>query len=55
MTDTTRGRIAIAHDYLTQKGGAERVVLALHRMWPDAPIYTCLLYTSDAADDAPRV
>lgn len=40
MTDTTRGRIAIAHDYLTQKGGAERVVLALHRMWPDAPIYT---------------
>ena len=40
MTDATRGRIAIAHDYLTQKGGAERVVLALHRMWPDAPIYT---------------
>ncbi|WP_242934155.1 glycosyltransferase [Micrococcus aloeverae] len=40
MTDMTRGRIAIAHDYLTQKGGAERVVLALHRMWPDAPIYT---------------
>lgn len=34
------GEIAIAHDYLTQKGGAERVVLALHRMWPDAPIYT---------------
>ncbi|MEV8356883.1 glycosyltransferase [Micrococcus luteus] len=40
MIDMTRGRIAIAHDYLTQKGGAERVVLALHRMWPDAPIYT---------------
>lgn len=34
------GEIAIAHDYLTQKGGAERVVLALHRMWPEAPIYT---------------
>ncbi|MCV7603538.1 glycosyltransferase [Micrococcus luteus] len=32
--------LAIAHDYLTQKGGAERVVLALHRMWPEAPIYT---------------
>lgn len=40
MTDTSRGQIAITHDYLTQKGGAERVVLALHRMWPDAPIYT---------------
>jgi len=37
---THDGHIAIAHDYLTQKGGAERVVLALHRMWPEAPIYT---------------
>ncbi|WP_180537013.1 glycosyltransferase [Micrococcus luteus] len=39
MTISPRS-IAITHDYLTQKGGAERVVLALHRMWPDAPIYT---------------
>ncbi len=39
---TTRPRIAIAHDYLTQRGGAERVVLALHRAFPDAPIYTTL-------------
>lgn len=35
-------RIAIAHDYLTQKGGAERVVLALHRAFPNATIYTNL-------------
>ncbi|MGH2733534.1 MAG: glycosyltransferase [Actinomycetota bacterium] len=35
-------RVAIVHDYLTQHGGAERVVLALHRMFPDAPIYTSL-------------
>lgn len=35
-------RVAIAHDYLTQKGGAERVVLALSRAFPDAPIYTTL-------------
>ncbi|MDO5699865.1 MAG: glycosyltransferase [Bowdeniella nasicola] len=34
--------IAIVHDYLTQRGGAERVVLTLHRMFPDAPIYTLL-------------
>ncbi|NUO90705.1 MAG: glycosyltransferase family 4 protein, partial [Dermatophilaceae bacterium] len=27
----SRPRVAIAHDYLTQRGGAERVVLALHR------------------------
>ena len=37
-----RPRIAIAHDYLTQRGGAERVVLAMHRAFPDAPIYTTL-------------
>jgi len=35
-------QIAIAHDYLTQRGGAERVVLMLSRMFPDAPIYTSL-------------
>lgn len=35
-------RIAIAHDYLTQRGGAERVVLAMARAFPDAPIYTTL-------------
>ncbi|MGD8200606.1 glycosyltransferase [Ornithinimicrobium sp. W1679] len=34
--------MAIAHDYLTQQGGAERVVLALSREFPDAPIYTTL-------------
>jgi glycosyltransferase involved in cell wall biosynthesis len=36
------GRVAIVHDYLTQKGGAERVVLAMHRAFPEAPIYTSL-------------
>ena len=35
-------RVVIAHDYLTQRGGAERVVLALARTFPDAPIYTTL-------------
>lgn len=33
-------RVAIVHDYLTQRGGAERVVLALSDAFPDAPIYT---------------
>ncbi|WP_245810375.1 glycosyltransferase [Brachybacterium massiliense] len=33
-------RIAIAHDYLTQRGGAERVVLSLSRAFPDAEIHT---------------
>ena len=36
------GGVAIVHDYLTQRGGAERVVLAMHRAFPAAPIYTSL-------------
>ena len=37
-----RPRIAIAHDYLTQRGGAEKVVLSIARAFPDAVIYTTL-------------
>jgi glycosyltransferase involved in cell wall biosynthesis len=33
-------KIAIVHDWLTNLGGAERVVLTLSDMYPDAPIYT---------------
>jgi glycosyltransferase involved in cell wall biosynthesis len=36
------GSVAIVHDYLNQPGGAERVVLAMSAIWPDAPIYTSL-------------
>ena len=32
--------VVLAHDYLIQMGGAERVVATLHRMFPRAPIYT---------------
>ncbi len=32
-------KVAIVHDWLIG-GGAEKVVLELHRMFPDAPIYT---------------
>lgn len=35
-------KVAIAHDYLNQYGGAERVVEALCEMFPDAPIYTSI-------------
>lgn len=37
-------KVAIVHDWLIG-GGAERVVLELHRLFPDAPIYTS--YCSD--------
>jgi glycosyltransferase involved in cell wall biosynthesis len=33
-------RVAFVHDYLTQLGGAERVLVQLHALYPDAPIYT---------------
>lgn len=33
-------KIAIVCDWLTEVGGAERVILAVHQMYPDAPIYT---------------
>jgi exopolysaccharide biosynthesis polyprenyl glycosylphosphotransferase len=35
-------RVAIVHDYLTQRGGAERVVLSMLKAFPDAPVYTSL-------------
>ena len=38
-------RVAIVHDWL-YGGGAEKVVLELHKLYPDAPIYTS--YCSDA-------
>lgn len=34
--------VAVVHDYLNQRGGAERVALEMARLWPDAPIYTSL-------------
>ncbi|HVS84786.1 MAG TPA: glycosyltransferase [Gaiellaceae bacterium] len=34
--------VALVHDYLTQRGGAERVVVSLLRAFPDAPLYTSL-------------
>ncbi len=33
-------RVALAHDYLTQRGGAERVTLALTRIFPGATLHT---------------
>jgi glycosyltransferase involved in cell wall biosynthesis len=33
-------KVALVCDWLTVIGGAERVVLELHKLYPDAPIYT---------------
>lgn len=35
-------QVALVHDYLTQRGGAERVALFMTRAFPHAPLYTSL-------------
>ena len=34
--------VVLVHDYLNQRGGAERVALELARMHPEAPLYTSI-------------
>lgn len=33
-------KVALVHDYIKEYGGAERVLEALHEIWPDASIFT---------------
>ena len=33
-------RVALVHDYIKEYGGAERVLEALHEIWPKSPIFT---------------
>lgn len=42
-------KTAIITDWLTQMGGAERVVLAIKELFPDAPIFTTV-YNPDTVD-----
>src|SRR6185295_15379260 len=35
-------KIALVHEYLTNFSGSEQVLLALHELYPDAPIYTAI-------------
>lgn len=37
-------KIALVHEYLTNFAGSEQVLLALHEMYPDAPIFTAMYY-----------
>lgn len=40
ISNSPKPRVALVCDWLTGIGGAERVVLELHKMFPNAPIYT---------------
>jgi glycosyltransferase involved in cell wall biosynthesis len=44
-------KVALVHDYLNQRGGAERVFAQIAKAWPEAPIYTAL-YDERVAGDA---
>lgn len=43
---THQPKIAIVCDFLTMMGGAENVILAMHKAFPSAPIYTAI-YNKD--------
>lgn len=43
-------KIALVHDWLTNMGGAEQVVINFKRIYKDAPIYTTF-YTPDKLDE----
>ena len=47
------GSVSLAHDYLNQRGGAERVALELTQIWPDATLHTSL-YRPDSTYPAFR-
>lgn len=42
-------RIAFVYDWIDKFGGAERVLLALHEIWPEAPLFTAV-YNKKKAD-----
>lgn len=43
-------RVALVHDYLNQRGGAERVFAHIAKAYPDAPVYTALFDPSKTGD-----
>jgi glycosyltransferase involved in cell wall biosynthesis len=42
--ESAKLKIALAHDYLNQYGGAERVLEELHTLFPSAPVYTSMYW-----------
>ncbi|MGH7660215.1 MAG: glycosyltransferase [Vulcanimicrobiaceae bacterium] len=42
--------VALVHDYLNQRGGAERVFAHIAAAWPEAPVYTALYDANSCGD-----
>jgi glycosyltransferase involved in cell wall biosynthesis len=47
--------VAIVHDYLTQRGGAERVVVSMLKAFPSAPVYTSMYDRNGTFEEFARV
>lgn len=47
-------KIALVHDQLQEFGGAERVLYALHEIFPDAPVYTAFQNSISAKKNLPQ-
>jgi len=43
-------KVALIHDFLTQYGGAEKVLEALHEIWPEAPVFTLFYDRREVGD-----
>lgn len=41
-------KVALVYDRVNKWGGAERVLLALHEIWPEAPLYTAVYHPQTA-------
>lgn len=41
-------KIALVYDRVNKFGGAERILLALHELWPDAPLFTSVYHRGRA-------
>lgn len=54
---SNNSKVAIVYDRVNKIGGAERVLLTLHEMFPDAPLYTSVYSKENAkwADVFPRI
>jgi len=48
-------KLAIVHDYLNQFGGAERVVSAMHSVFPDAPVFTSIFDRKNMPEEFSRM
>src|SRR4051812_20634407 len=54
LTPRPTPRVAITTDWLTSFGGAERVLGHLHRLYPDAPIFTSVYDPGNVPADVRR-